>query len=84
MNNTNTLTRAQRIALLKRIIAGEATPEALRPRRMVHKIYGARSGKVTGLYVNDELTTDPTDHAEFWNALANRKIIVRRMNDDGE
>ena len=74
--------REQKIALLQKIAAGEASPEVLRPRHTVHRIFGAGKGQ-NGLYVNGKLSTDPANQEYFRKEFAAGRVkVVRKLPED--
>ena len=75
--------REQKISILQMIARGEVSPEALRPKHLVHQIFAPNSGKQTGLYCNNVPSTDPADAVEFSKAFASGNVKFFRVHTDG-
>ena len=75
--------REQKISILQKIANGEASPESLRPKHLVHRIFAPNNGKQSGLYCNNVLSTDLADAAEFSKAFASGEVHFFRVHTDG-
>ena len=76
------MTREEKVQILQKIAAGEVSPEALRPRHMVHRIFPPNTGQVNGLYVNGKLSADPADREYFRKEFAAGRVKVVRKETE--
>ena len=71
------LSREEKIALLQKIAAGEATAEDFQEKEMVYWVGDDDDDEYpTGLYVNGKLSTNPVDLEEYHRAFRACEVEV--------